>query len=303
MVTTKRTVLLTGAAGYIASQLRAAFQDRYDLRLTDVRPQDRDGVEIANIEVADLSQIDRSRYAHLFAGVDAVVHLGYKRSSGFAGDNPIDAFDVELENVRMASNVYRAAFDAGVRRVVMASSNHAADWYEHALIHDRKKEMVSPEELPLSDNFYGWAKASYELLGFPYACGIFGRRLEVVQVRIGAPRDVAGSLYEGNSSQQHTGGSGLTNFKRDLGAHLSERDLRQLFTKAIETKNIERPDGVPWLVVYGISGNTRAFWSLESARNVLGYRPEDDSEVKYAEDVARLLTAPNAKIGGGRVGG
>ena len=30
-------------------------------------------------------------------------------------------------------------------------------------------------------------------------------------------------------------------------------------------------DGVPWVVAYGISGNTRAFWSLESARRVLGY--------------------------------
>jgi hypothetical protein len=55
--------------------------------------------------------------------------------------------------------------------------------------------------------------------------------------------------------------------------------------------------------VYEISGNTRAFWSLESARRVLGYDPEDDSEVKYAADIRRLLTGPDASIGGGRVGG
>ncbi len=104
-------------------------------------------------------------------------------------------------------------------------------------------------------------------------------------------------------SQQHAGGPGLANFKRELGAHFSQRDLRQLFIKAIETPDIERADGVPWLVVYGISGNTRAFWSLESARRVLGYAPEDDSEVKYSADIARLLTGPDATIGGGRVGG
>ena len=296
-------LLLTGACGYIASQLRTELGERYDLRMTDARGEDRDGCEIAGVEVADLIDPDRAKYAHLFDGIDAVVHLGYKRSGGFGGERGIDAFDVELDNVRMAGNVYRTAFEAGVKRVVMASSNHAADFYEHALIHERKKEMVFPEELPLSDNFYGWAKASYELLGFPYACGAFGRKLEVVQIRIGAPRDVGGSQYEGDLSEQHTGGSGLTNFKRDLGAHLSPRDLRQLVVKAIETPNIERPDGVPWLVVYGISGNTRAFWSLESARNVLDYAPEDDAEVKYAADVARLLTDAGAKIGGGRVGG
>ena len=292
----KPAVLLTGACGYVASQLREEFRDRYELRMIDVRSTDRDGAEIPGVEIVDLIDSDRSKYAHLFEGADAVVHLGYRRPSA----PEIDRFDTECDNVRMANNVYRAAFDAGARRVVMASSNHAADWYEHALIHDRKKEMVSTDEVPLSDNFYGWAKAAYELLGFPYASGIFGRKLEVVQVRIGAPREVPGSVYEGTGD---TDDSGLANFKRDLGAHFSQRDLCQLFTRAIETPDIARDDGVPWLVVYGISGNTRAFWSLESARRVLGYAPEDDSEVKYAEDIARLLTAPDAAIGGGRVGG
>ena len=102
---------------------------------------------------------------------------------------------------------------------------------------------------------------------------------------------------------RESGGPGLQEFKRDLGAHLSERDLRQLVRKSIETPDIENEHGIPWLVVYGISGNTRAFWSLESARRVLGYEPEDDSEVKYADDIRRLLTGQDASIGGGRVGG
>ena len=46
---------------------------------------------------------------------------------------------------------------------------------------------------------------------------------------------------------------------------------------------------VPWVIAYGISDNTRAFWSLASARTQLGYRPQDDSEVAYASDVRRLL--------------
>ena len=293
----KRVVLLTGACGYVASQLRDAFRDRFELRMIDVASKDRNGAEIEGVEIADLVDPDRSKYGHLFDGVDAVVHLGYRRSRAA---REIDRFEAECDNVRMANNVYRAAFDASARRVVMASSNHAADWYEHALIHNRKKELVSTEEVPLSDNFYGWAKAAYELLGFPYASGIFGRKLEVVQVRIGAPREVPGSVYEGD--REGGGSAALANFKRDLGAHFSQRDLIQLFVRAIETPDIDRADGVPWLVVYGISGNTRAFWSLESARRVLGYEPEDDSEVKYASDIARLLTAPDAAIGGGRVG-
>ncbi|GIT16673.1 MAG: hypothetical protein CM1200mP38_3300 [Dehalococcoidia bacterium] len=35
--------------------------------------------------------------------------------------------------------------------------------------------------------------------------------------------------------------------------------------KSIEAKNIENEYGIPWQVVYGISNNTRAFWSLSNA--------------------------------------
>lgn len=300
----KSTVLLTGASGYVASQMLGEMRRRYDLRLIDVKDTDRAGKKVAGVKVADLSSPDRSAYSDLFEGVDTVVHLGY-RHPGRPGDwgegvPPIDRFDVELSNIQMAQNVYRSAFDAGCRRVVMASSNHAADWYEHALVHRRLKEMVSPAELPLSDNFYGWAKASYELLGFVYACGQLGRQLEVVQVRIGAPRDVAGILHEQAQHDSGAGPSSIANFKRNLGAHISERDIRQLFFKAIDTTDIKNADGVPWLVVYGISGNTRAFWSLESARRVLGYEPADDTEIKYADDIRRLLTGPAGPPG--RVG-
>jgi nucleoside-diphosphate-sugar epimerase len=299
--------LLTGASGYVAGQLLERFRRAYELRLVDVKDVDRSGARVDGVVVADLADPDRGRYQHLFDGVDTVVHLGYRHPGQQArgGDvPPIERFDTELANIRMAQNVYRCAFDGGVRRVVMASSNHAADWYEHALIHVRGRELVSPDDLPLSDNFYGWAKASYELLGFVYACGSFGRKLEVVQVRIGAPRDVAGKHYEGRLAEQHVGpgGSGLANFKRDLGAHVSPRDLLQLFQRSIEAPNIENEHGIPWLVVYGISNNTRAFWSLESARRVLGYEPEDDSEVLYADDVRRLLTGEDARAPGGRLG-
>jgi len=306
----KRTVLLTGACGYVAAQLLPDLRRRYALRLVDVRPTDGRGRRVPGVVVADLADPDRARYRALFRGVDAVVHLGYRRPSPFPrgpwGHDPaaIEAFDAELANVRMAHHVYRTALEAGVRRVVIASSNHAADWYEHALVHAGRRELVRPTDLPLSDNFYGWAKASYELLGFVYASGGFGRRLEVVCLRIGAPRDVSGRRYAGTLPEQHVGpgASGLANFKRDLGAWLSPRDLRQLVRRAIETPDIRDADGVPWLVVYGISGNTRAFWSLESARRVLGYAPEDDSEVTFARDIRRLLTGPGRRARPGRLG-
>ena len=302
-------VLVTGAAGYIASMLVPHFAKRYDLRLVDVAELDTNH-GITDTHVADLATADRDQFAHIFEGVDTVVHLGYIHSSpGGIYDATVpqvERFEAEFANVRMAHNVYRSALEAGVRRVVVASSNHAADWYEHALIHDHKAELISPYDLPLSDNFYGWSKAAYELLGFPFACGTFGRTVEVVLIRIGAPREVDAADYLEAQDPHHGPGphlpTGAAGLKRHLAAYMSAADGREVFTRAVEAPDVRNEHGVPWLVVYGISGNTRAFWSLQSARTSLGFEPVDDSEVRFAEDIGSLLTAPGAAVRGGRVG-
>jgi NAD+ dependent glucose-6-phosphate dehydrogenase len=302
----KRKILITGAAGYVASQMIEEFSQRYQVVRADISAVRPDGQSVEGIQTADFIDTDRSKYQHLFEGVDAVIHLSYKRSSagGIFGDAVphIDRFAIENENVVMANNIYRAAYDSGVRRMVVASSNHAADWYEHALVHAQKKDVVQPWEYPVSDNFYGWAKAAYELLAWPYACGKFGRKMEFVQVRIGYPREVDAEMFMSQSESAEPAGGPVANLKRHLGTHFSARDLRQLFSKAIETTDIADKHGVPYLIVYGISGNTRRFWSLESARDVLGYEPEDDSEVKYEAAIRKYLTGHGANAGHSRVG-
>ncbi|MEE9262120.1 MAG: NAD(P)-dependent oxidoreductase [Dehalococcoidia bacterium] len=289
----KRRVLVTGAAGYIASQLLPAFRERYDLVLLDVTKKDRDGTLVEGVETVNLHDPDMGEYRSYFQGVDSVVHLAWRRSGGVGQPRDLEDFYPEHANVHLAYNIYRASLESGVRRVVVASSNHAADWYEHNLIHDKKMEVVDPYQLPISDNFYGWAKATYEHLGFLFATGVFGRKLENVQVRIGAPREIRLEDFKPDD---------IRTYKRDLGAYISPRDLQQLFTRSIETESIENEHGIPWLVVYGISGNTRSFWSLSNARRVLGYEPEDDSEVKYAAEIQGFLYGQGAKAGPGKVG-
>ncbi len=305
MTAKTQKILVTGAAGYIADQVLPTFRVEYDLLLVDVSRENRRGKRVEGVEIADLIDSDRTGYAKYFDGVDAVVHLGYKRRTG----EHLDHFFDEMQNVQMAYNVLRSAYDAGVPRVVMASSNHAADWYEHDLVHRRKMEVLDPFALPLSDNFYGWAKAAYEHMGFLFACGASGfqtssgkethvsglaggRKMGVVNVRIGAPRELEPAKYAGDP----------TAYKRDLGAYISPRDMAQLFVRSIEAPDIENEHGIPWQVVYGISDNARAFWSLTNAREVLDYRPEDDSEVKFAADIQRFLMGENAAGAAGRVG-
>ena len=287
-------VLLTGATGYIASQLLPTFRERYDLSLVDVRPTDRQGNAVEGIQVADLAHDDLESIRPLFSGCDAIVHLGYYRpADANTGDRDgwlTRGYADERTNVDMANRVFQLAYDEGVRRVVMASSNHAADWYEH-LIHVGKMDMVDPDRTPpRSDNYYGWAKLAYEALGFMFASGGLGRQVENVQVRIGAPREISARTFfpDGPGSD-----GDAVRYRRDLGAYISPRDLVQLFVKSIEAPSIEDEHGIPFQVFYGISGNTSAFWSIVNARKVIGYAPKDDAELKFADEIRAYLVEPS----------
>ncbi len=196
-------------------------------------------------------------------------------------DNTDQKYWAENANIGMAYNLYKVAQEEDVKRVVVASSNHAADYYER-LIWTDKLELVTPD-MRLSDNFYGWAKASYELLGFVFASGqVDGKKLEVVQWRIGAPRET--DLEEVEAGD-------LKAMHRALGAYLSERDQVQQVIRMIETENIEDENGIPFLVIYGISGNTHRFWSLTNAFQKIGYQPEDDSQMRFADQIAQNTRA------------
>jgi hypothetical protein len=253
-------------------------------------PGDPERREGAGLVVTDLTNPDRNAYRQHFRGADAVIHLGYVRAAGMDAttwqENNDAKFWAEHQNVALAYNVYRVALEEGVRRVVVASSNHAADYYER-LVWDGRVDMVTPEMPPRSDNWYGWAKAAYELLGFVFATGkVDGKKLEVVQWRIGGPRD---------DDIEHVKPGDIKVMHRALGAYLSRRDQVQQAIRMVETEDIKDEHGIPFLIVYGISGNTHRFWSLASAQTKIGYEPQDDSQVNFADQIAAIARrAPKA---------
>ena len=65
----------------------------------------------------------------------------------------------------------------------------------------------------------------------------------------------------------------------------------QLYTKSIETADIRNEDEIPFQVFFGISNNTRMFWDVANARQVIGYDLEDDAEQEFAEETRSNLTA------------
>ena len=280
----KMRVVVTGASGYIVQRMWPELTQRYDIVALDTRTTTADGKPIPGIRVCDLTQKDRSAYREHFRGADAIIHSAFVSAKGLDAttwsDNSQPKFEAEHANVAMAYNVYQTAVEENVRRVVVASSNHAADYYER-LIWAEQWDCVTPDMAPKSDNFYGWAKIAYESLGFVFATGkVGGRKLEVVQLRIGGPRDNADldGIAPGDIKKMHRG----------LGAYLSQRDQVQLFVKSIETPNIEDEHGIPFQIFYGVSGNTHNFWSIANARSVIGYAPEDNSQVNFADRIAEI---------------
>ncbi len=277
-------VLVTGASGLIASLLLPALRRRYDLTLLDVRTTNRSGEEVEGIQIADVADPNRDAYRHHFAGVDAIVHLGFVNTHD--KDNVDRYFQNEMVNVQMAYNIYQVAWEEKVRRVVMASSNHAADYYE-PLILEHRWDFVTPDMRALSDNYYGWTKEVYEHLGFVFAVGkMNGTPLQNVQIRIGGPRETdLDSIEPGD----------LVRMRRALAVYISQRDLAQLVIKSIETEDIRDEQGVPFQVVYGISNNSQAYWGLANARRVLGYAPEDNSELRFSDKIHQHIKAAQTK--------
>ena len=279
----KKKVVLTGASGYVAGRMLPALRERYDLTLLDVKTTNREGDEVEGVQVVDLENPDRDAYRADFQGADAVVHSGFKGTVNWSHTD----YWKESDNIRMCYNVYQTCVEEGVKRIVVMSSNHACDFYERLIWSDRL-DFATTDMLPLSDNFYGWAKSSYEHLAFVFATGdaANGKRLESVHIRIGAPRD---TIMEGQSADD------LKQLHRELGAYLSARDLSQLVIKSIETENIEDENGVPFQVFFGISGNTHRFWNIDNARRVVGYAPEDDSQIRFAGEIAEIIQEAQKK--------
>lgn len=302
-------VLVTGATGYVASQMLPVFRKRFELSLIDYRSQDSAGRLVEGVKTIDLLNDNQLACSNLLDGVDTVVHLALARKvpggsvKGGVPDPPvmpsvtdnsspeIDEFYSERPNVRMTYNVLSAAFEAGVKRFVFASSNRTVDWYEHTMIHDRKVDMLTEGILPLSDIFYGWSKASCERLSFLFANGSLGRKMEIVNIRIGWPHDLDVREFSGN----------VANYKRALATNFSADDVARMFVAAIEKSDIANSDGIPWQTIYGVSDNSRRFWSLANARSSLDYDPQNDSEIKYKLDIDSFILKENPNLAIGKV--
>jgi NAD+ dependent glucose-6-phosphate dehydrogenase len=237
----KLKVLITGAAGRIGSSMAERLKDRYDLRLL-YHHTIPENPPVADIRIADLAKYDE--VARAMEGVDAVVHL-----AADAG-HPGTWESVRERNIDGTYNVFESARQAGVKKVVFASTNHVMGMYDR----DRQWPIYASQPAR-PDSLYGVSKAFGEILARHY---YDQHGLSIICLRIGwaieRPRDEIG-LY----------------------MWLSHRDCAQLISRAIES-----PLG--YGVFYAISANSRRHWDITETMEKLGYRPQDDAET-FAEEI------------------
>jgi uronate dehydrogenase len=170
---------------------------------------------------------------------------------GMSVERPFE--EVLQANIRGVFHLYEAARRQGTRRIVFASSNHVTGCYD-------KSQTISPQDPPRPDGYYGLSKLYGEGMASLY-WDRYG--IQTVCLRIGSalpqPRD-----------------------HRGLHTWLSLPDLARLVRAALTAPN------VGFLVAYGLSNNTRRWWDTKAAWDVLGYRPQDDSEL-FAAQVQHVL--------------
>ena len=237
-----RTVLLTGAAGGLGTLMRDLLPAYgYELRLFDLLP-----VEGAPDAItADLA--DSAALREAVRGVDAIVHL--------AGISLESTFEKILRaNIEGTYNLYEAAREEGVERIVFASSNHAVGFTPRP----QGTDPLIPVDTPRRpDTFYGLSKSFGEDLAQLYWDK---HGLETVSVRIG-------SCFPEPTTV------------RMLSLWMSPADGARLFHAALTAENVGHT------VVYGSSANTRLWWDVTTAR-ALGYEPQDNSEPYAAKLIA-----------------
>jgi uronate dehydrogenase len=250
-------ILITGAAGDVGSRLTALLRDTYQLRLSDIRtPSAVPGnAEFIPADLTDLAAVGR-----VVAGMDGIVHLG-----GFSVEGPWDT--ILNANIIGCHNLFEAARQAKVQRIVFASSNHAVGFYP-------RRRKIGTDVPVRPDSRYGVSKAFGEALGAFYA---YKHGLRVTCLRIG---NVADAPID----------------RRRLAIWLRPEDLAQLVRIGLE-----HPD-IRFEIFYGASDNERAWWDNGNAFR-FGYRPQFRAEEFRDGALAAQTALPADPIGDWYQGG
>jgi len=193
-----KKIVLTGAAGRLGSYLREPLLKLAD-KLVSSDIVEEIGKLHPNETYVSANLSDLPAMIELLKGADLVVHFG-----AIGDEAPFD--EILQANIVGAYNIWEAAYQNGVKRVVYASSIHAVGMH-------KKTDFIGTNVPHRPDTYYGLAKCFAEDLASLYWDK---RGLESVCMRILSCAQVSNP--------------------RAVGSWLSYDDLIQLVEKSITTQ-------------------------------------------------------------------
>lgn len=223
----KKSIAITGANGIIGKVLTEGLQDYPIKKIVRPETDSRDYRQVLNA----------------IKGCSAVVHLAW--------DTKIDNFTtgkINPHNSTMFYNVFQAALDAKVPRVIMASSVHADKFYGWR----GPEDLLTPGRTPIPDSPYGAHKVYMEAMGRYYA----SKGLEVVCIRFGGVNPESQIPIDP---------------PEERAVWFSHRDCVSLVKTVIDADTV--PDN--FYIVYGVSDNKNR---MHDITNPWGWRPKDSAD-------------------------
>ena len=264
-------VMITGVSGIVGSSaylVMRASPEKYELfglgRRRVLSERVKDARDIALPEdrhfIVDIAEFDQVREA--VEGMDVVVHMAADPSGG-------EWESVLRNNIVGAYNVFEACRQAGVKRIVAASTiqvstGHRQQEPYNAVSQGRPQPLpggVSPigAAVPAEPrNLYASSKVFNESLCRTFA---FGHGMSCLAIRIGW---VVGEDMVPNAAAE------------DIWC--SQRDIGQLIQRCVDA-----PEDLRFDIFYGMSNNRYLWVDLSNAREKLGFEPQDRAEDRLAE--------------------
>jgi nucleoside-diphosphate-sugar epimerase len=246
-----KKILITGMSGLIGGVVRRQLQEKYSL--TALNRSDVPGVQTHRADIADFDAIRPA-----FEGQEVVIHLAAIASGTASWEEVLHA------NIIGTRNVFEAAQQAGVQRVIYASSGATvAAWereFPYGALVNGDYDAV-PEQWPLithetpvrPSGIYGSSKVWGETLARHY---VDTSDLSILCLRIG-----------------HVTREDRPTSTRDFSIWCSQRDIAQMVERCVEA-----PAELRYDIFFVLSENKWGYRDLEHPRQVLGFVPQDRAE-------------------------
>jgi len=247
-------VLVTGASGLIGGILNFKLTD-HNLFGLDIKECAYKNFEISNISDSNKLEIIMTKNK-----IDTVVHLAGNASVSAKWDS------LSENNFTGTLNVFNACKEAGVKKIIFASSNHAVGLFENdspykEIINGDYKnitknyKLISPYCEVKPDGLYGVSKAFGENLGrFFY---------EKYNIKVACLR--IGSVIKDNNPK-------VKNTNRFFSTWCSHEDIAGLIDACIKSNKVE------YDIFYGVSDNDWKIWDISNAEKILSFKPTSNSE-------------------------